>query len=406
MREPTVHWNGTKALFSMVIGAPPQQYQYVERYWQIYEVTGLGAGDTPVITKVPNQPADYNNVSPIYAPDDRILFTSDRPRNGQRHLYPQLDEYEEAPTVTGIWSLDPATATAPARPRALGRLHAHRRQLRPRHLHALGPPAARPAGRRRRDRRRQLRHLQLRRTSRRAPRALPNRDEVFPEPRPERKDLLAGTNLEGHTFNQFFPWQMNEDGTELETLNHIGRHELHRYFNRSFNDDPNVREFIDATSGRFNPNEIETMLQIKESPVTPGRYFGIDAPEFDTHASGQVVSLPGQPGLPGRPDRGDLPHAPRDRRLHRRGQTPSPNHSGHYRNPLPLSDGTVLVAHTAETRADDNIGTRAAARLALRLPPEAAAGRPGRLSGRRRARSRPASARRSGTGTRTSWSTT
>jgi hypothetical protein len=56
VREPSVHWSGTKALFSMVIGAPPQQYQYVTRYWQIYEVTGLGVGDTPVITKVPNQP--------------------------------------------------------------------------------------------------------------------------------------------------------------------------------------------------------------------------------------------------------------------------------------------------------------------------------------------------------------
>ena len=57
---------------------------------------GLGKNDTPVIRKIPNQPADFNNISPIYGTDDRILFTSDRPRNGARHLYPQLDEYEEA----------------------------------------------------------------------------------------------------------------------------------------------------------------------------------------------------------------------------------------------------------------------------------------------------------------------
>jgi predicted RNase H-like HicB family nuclease len=41
--------------------------------------------------------------------DGRILFTSDRPRGGEAHLYPQLDEYEEAPTNTGLWSLDPAS---------------------------------------------------------------------------------------------------------------------------------------------------------------------------------------------------------------------------------------------------------------------------------------------------------
>src|SRR6202034_52716 len=39
----------------------------------------------------------------------RIIFTSDRPRDGQRHLYPQLDEYEEAAVVTGLWSLNPAS---------------------------------------------------------------------------------------------------------------------------------------------------------------------------------------------------------------------------------------------------------------------------------------------------------
>ena len=47
-----------------------------------------------MITKVPNQPANYNNISPIYGTDDRIIFVSDRPRNGASHLYPQLDEYE------------------------------------------------------------------------------------------------------------------------------------------------------------------------------------------------------------------------------------------------------------------------------------------------------------------------
>src|SRR3954468_17056573 len=109
VRDPHVHWSGTKALFSMVTAAPTRQYIWEDYYWQIYEITGLGENETPVIRKIPNQPANYNNITPFYGTDDRVLFTSDRPRGGQRHLYPQLDEYEEAAVVTGLWSLDPAS---------------------------------------------------------------------------------------------------------------------------------------------------------------------------------------------------------------------------------------------------------------------------------------------------------
>ena len=49
--------------------------------------------------------------------------------------------------------------------------------------------------------------------------------------------------------------------------------------------------------------------------------------------------------------------------------TPSANHSGLYRNPLPLSNGTVVAVHTTETRSDTNTGTRAnpGSRYAFRL---------------------------------------
>src|SRR5215475_4203438 len=97
VRESSVLWSGTKALFSMVVGGATKQYEVGQYYFQIYEITGLGPADTPAITRVPNQPVNYNNVSPIYGTDDRIIFTSDRPRNGDRALYPQRDEYEEAP---------------------------------------------------------------------------------------------------------------------------------------------------------------------------------------------------------------------------------------------------------------------------------------------------------------------
>jgi hypothetical protein len=49
---------------------------------------GLGPSDTPVITKVPNQPASFNNVSPIYGTDDRIIFASRSMRRSLAHMLP------------------------------------------------------------------------------------------------------------------------------------------------------------------------------------------------------------------------------------------------------------------------------------------------------------------------------
>src|SRR5262249_6959099 len=67
VRQPSVHWSGKKAVFSMVTGAPTHQFDYsYSGYWQLYEITNfLDPNATPVITKVPNQPANFNNVSPI-----------------------------------------------------------------------------------------------------------------------------------------------------------------------------------------------------------------------------------------------------------------------------------------------------------------------------------------------------
>jgi hypothetical protein len=70
--------------------------------WKLYEITGLGQNETPVITLVPNQPLGYNNIQPIYGTDDKIISTTDMPRGGIAHLYPQDDEYESTPFVSGI----------------------------------------------------------------------------------------------------------------------------------------------------------------------------------------------------------------------------------------------------------------------------------------------------------------
>jgi Hydrazine synthase alpha subunit middle domain len=325
VREPSVHWSGTKALFSMVIGAPLEQYRYRDDYWQIYEITGLGRSDTPVIRRIPNQPADYNNVSPIYASDDRILFTSDRPRNGARHLYPQLDEYEEAPTVTGLWSLNESTGEL--------RLLNHAPS-------GVFSPSVDSFGRVIFTRWDHLQRDQQADTDAldgtdvygtfdyadESPDAakLPTRTEVFPEPRSARVDLLRGTNLEGLSINHFFPWEMNEDGTSEETLNHLGRHELHAYFNRSHNDDAALREFI------REGNTLLNMFQTREDPTRPGRYVGTDAPEFDTHGSGRIVALQAEPGS-----------NPDDIRV----EYVTPANANRYRDPLPLASGELLFVH-------------------------------------------------------------
>ena len=365
VREPSVHWSGTKALFSMVVGGPTRQFQVGEYYFQIYEITGLGPSDTPVITKVPNQPANYNNVSPIYGTDERIIFTSDRPRNGDRNLYPQRDEYEEAPTVTGLWSLNPSTGdlfmiqhspSGSFSPQidSFGRVVYVRWDHLQRDQQADGDATEG-------DTYGTFNYSDESATAAR----LNDRTEIFPEPRSSRTDLLAGTNLAGHTFNDFFPWMINEDGTEEETVNHLGRHEFHGYFDRSLTDDPNLTYHSTATP-RTNPNVIENFLQIKEDPTVPGTYYGIDAPEFSTHASGQIVKFNAPAGF--NPDLTVITYVT-SRDTHTYTDTPGPDHSGLYRNPLPLSNGTVVTVHTSETRNDINTGTRQnpGSRYALRL---------------------------------------
>ena len=93
----------------MVIGAPPVIFGERNYFWQLYEITGIAQGQTAVITRLANQPVDYNNISPIYGSDDSIIFTTDMPRTKNRFNYPQKDEYESSPTNTGLWKLNQTT---------------------------------------------------------------------------------------------------------------------------------------------------------------------------------------------------------------------------------------------------------------------------------------------------------
>ena len=351
VRDPHVHWNGNRALFSMAIGAPVEQYEWTEEYWQIYEVTGLASCATTAINKVADQPEDYNNLTPIYSPDGRIVYSSDRPRDGRRHLYPQHDEYESTATNTGLWSLDPATGDLDLMNHSPSGVYtpivdSFGRILFTRWDHLQRDQQADAAGNP---------YGTFNWASEEPDAETLESVDIFPEPRAE----VPGSNVAGFRINHFFPWQIHPDGTEEETLNHIGRHELHGYFNRSFTDDPNLVEFIAEVSGRLNPNSILNMFQLAEDPDSAGLYYGVDAPEFYTHASGRIISLTAPPTQA--PDAIAVTYVtdPITDTVVDDGDAPPPNHSGHYREPLPLTGGALLAVHTAETRAAGNEGSRA-----------------------------------------------
>lgn len=355
VRDPAVSWNGKKAIFSMVVGAP-SQYQIKQYHWQLYEITGLGKTETPVITKVLNQPP-YNNVSPAYGTNGRIIFVSDRPRNGQALLYPQLDEYEEQPTNTGIWSLLPSTGQLKLLNHApsgdfnpfvdsFGRIIFTQWD----HLQQDQQASS--------DRNGGSSYGTFNYASENSTVMLNSRAEIFPEPLRFDKVSLEGTNLYGHSFNHFFPWQMHEDGSEVETVNHVGRHELGgSYVDGVFTDDPALTYLTRST---LRATRISNLFQIRQDPVNPNEFIGIDAPEFGTHASGQIVRLlnvsPGKNA-----DNMTIKYVT-DKTTKfpvAEGQTPPASHSGLYRDPLVLSDGSVVSAHTFATEPDRNIGTSA-----------------------------------------------
>jgi hypothetical protein len=360
VRQPCVHWSGNKAVFSMVVGAPRYQFDYnTVNYWQLYEITNFtDPAAVPVVTKIPNQPTNYNNISPIYGTDERIIFSSDRPRNGQANLYPQLDEYEEQATVSGLWSLQPTNGD-------LFLLnHAPSGAFSP-SLDSAGRVIFVRWDHLQRDQQADTDWEQGSVTygtfnwSDESPGsvATTNQTEVFPEPRGVRTDLLAGTGLTGHTFNQFFPWMINEDGTGEETVNHVGRHELGgSYGNAAFANDPNVQDLY-YFGGNYNTNTVENFLHISEDPNVHGLFYGIDAPEFGTHAAGQIVSLTGGTNVNASfmrvsylTPRSTHAYAPSP------GSVP-PDHTGLYRNPVMTTDGYLICSHTAYALYESGGGT-------------------------------------------------
>ena len=342
VREPTVHWNGAKAIFSMLVGGAPAQYQQPTATWQLYEVTGLAQGQAVSITKVPNQPAGYNNVAPLYASDGKILFTSDRPRSGEVHLYPQLDEYESTPTITGIYKLDqangevailnhtPSGAFTPIID-SFGRLiftrwdHLQRDQQAegdaygPRNYASEAADAAK----------------------------LPQQPETFPESRTGMSSPYGPVG--GFTTNLFTPWQMNQDGTHELTLNHIGRQELAYtgYLGRSFQGDASLQDNSNTTlfANRKNIREDGGIFHVREDPQSPGTYYGIYAREFGSLTTNQIVRFTGAPTL--NAEQMTIVDA-----------SSANLQAGRFRNPLPMSGGQMVATYAPSEVVQAGISLR------------------------------------------------
>ncbi len=359
VRQPTVHWSGTKALFSMVIGAPTKIWEIPVQYWQIYEVTGLGKGENAVITKIANQPSNYNNISPIYGSDGRIIFTSDMPFNKQAHLYPQLDEYENARVVSGLWSLDPVSGEVKLLQHSPSGsfypiIDSYGRIIYTRWDHLQRDQQADS------DRKYGKVYGTFNWSSEAAnATAVDTSAEVYPEPR-DKTDPQYDSTFALHTFNQFFPWEINQDGTEEETVNHVGRHEFGgSYTDGSFVKDPNLSYVMRQS---FVKNKVALsgdggMFQMKEDPNNPGTYYAANAREFSRESAGQILKFTGGPLVnPENMEITEITHASTAFSAED-GTVPPANHSGHYRNPLPLSDGQLIVSHTNNNYVDKDTGT-------------------------------------------------
>jgi hypothetical protein len=355
VREPSVSLDGAKAVFSMAVGARPEDDAAAR--WQLYEVSGLGRGERAHIGKVPDQPAQYNNVAPLYAGDGAILFTSDRPPGGA-HLYPPLDEYEATPTVSGIWRLErgrvrllnhaPSGVFSPTID-SYGRViftrwdHLQQDQLAERDRDAAGNGVVLP-----------FRSFNFTGEAAGAA-ATRGRAEVFPESRAGAHGPYGAVNA--FTANFFTAWQMNQDGTGEETLNHAGQHELAFGFQLpTFRDDPALS---DRTLDTLHANRLALrreggLFHLREDPRRPGSFVATRARESASFTTGQLLRLSGSPALQAEQMTLSAVTA---------GDPGDALAGGRFRNPLPLSDGRLVASHTRTVRAPEEGGTLDGLRL-------------------------------------------
>jgi hypothetical protein len=129
----------------------------------------------------------------------------------------------------------------------------------------------------------------------------------------------------------------------------MGRHDFLQTFKRSFTNDNNLIDFNISTRTN-SQNSINNFFWIREDPRTNGVYWGIDSPDFGMHAAGEIVTITAPYGL--NADSCYISYV-----------TPKSNNFvnayGAYRNPAPMSDGSLIAAFATNTTAvDANIGTQ------------------------------------------------
>jgi len=368
VQHPVVNWDASRALFSMVVGAPANAADSAVFFWQLYEITNLQAvigGTAPVIAKVPNQPANYDNLHACYGTDGRIIFTSDRPIAGQAHLWPPLDEYLLRPMNSGLWSLDPATGDLKhlvSTPSGAFQpfVDSFGRLIFVQWDHLSRDPAAvtdKPPVPANGDTWTQTNNGMGNFASEAAGASFSvGTNDQYPEPRNFDKTSLVGTNFNGQAFNQFFPWQCFEDGSGHELQNHAGRHEFIRSITRSFTDDSKLVDFNASTVPR---TYVDQVLSWSESASAAGVYFGVDGLDFGTHGAGNIFSVPLGPSVD--PDNMVISYVtPRPSSLPSPPSAPLGTAVNLYRTPHQLSDGTLLASHTPATQTDHNTGTATA----------------------------------------------
>lgn len=351
VREPSIHWNGTKAVFAMAVGGtgfnPPPSY------FQLYEVTGILQGETATITKL-NQPTNRNNIQPTYGTDGSIIFVTDEPITRDANHYPPLDEYESTPIVSGLWKTNPDGSNLHVLDHcpsgdftpfvdSYGRIvftrwdHLKRDQQADQTMDEIVIPLPQ-----------QRFPVTFDSETSASYHAMQFGDEYFPENGRLHPDIAGDENPEGiphpywdqdfvpgmkkQDFNFFFPWMINEDGTDAEVLNHIGRHEFFGYVETAWSHLPDY--------SRGGDTYIRSMHQIREDPSIPGRYYGIDAAEFGTHGAGRIVRLDAPQGV--NPDNAPnmMKYVSPYNTAHWTGSIPQT----HFRDPLPMSDGSLWAA--------------------------------------------------------------
>jgi hypothetical protein len=372
VRQPYVHWTGTKALFSMVVGGPIEAFDqsYRENKWQIYEITNLTSvinGTVPTIIKLAKQPA-YNNISPIYGSDDQIIYTSDAPLFGMAHTYPQLDEYESSPTNTGIFKLIPTTGQvihlthSPSGDFDI-QLATDGRVISTRWEHLKRDQQANAYRRGNSGLERPVNYSSelANATIINAPttnNGKPHADaegtpyDIFPE---AFEQILDGVDTEPnrdpneplHDFNEFLPWEISENGEGHKTVNHLGRHEFGGVFQEgSKMDDPNLVFSLGDLSKNTLRDSVQSdsgIFQIKEDP-RPGHestFYGAWSREFSHFSSGRIFEFT----LP-------IGANPQEMKVIDWTNTTidnTANNLGHFRNPLMTMDGTMLASYTPQS---------------------------------------------------------